>query len=149
MTADNLLLWAHYASDHRGLAIELNPHDQEFNRHTSRDRNFERAGEVRYSAERPRIPETDEILFDHFFVKSLEWSYEQEAYRHLVVDAADQRIGLRQSQAEQSSPAILTNELPDAEGYLALRYFRPLGKTKVLFFPGTATALAASFANLS
>jgi hypothetical protein len=81
-----------------------------------RDRNFERAGEVRYSAERPRIPETDEILFDHFFVKSLEWSYEQEAYRHLVVDAADQRIGLRQSQAEQSSPAILTNELPDAEG---------------------------------
>src|SRR5499427_10499834 len=31
-----------------------------------------------YSAERPRIPETDEILFDHFFVKSPEWSYEQE-----------------------------------------------------------------------
>jgi Protein of unknown function (DUF2971) len=78
MTADNLLLWAHYASEHRGLAVEIDPHDQEFNRHTSRDRNFERAGEVRYSAERPLYPETDEMLFDHFFVKSREWSYEKE-----------------------------------------------------------------------
>ena len=78
MTADNLLLWAHYASEHRGLAVEIDPRDREFNRHTSRDQNFERAGRVRYSAERPHIPETDEILFDHFFVKSPEWSYEQE-----------------------------------------------------------------------
>src|SRR5262249_51918479 len=69
MTADNLLLWAHYASEHRGLAVEIDPRDREFNRHTSRDQNFERAGRVRYSAERPHIPETDEIFFDHFFVK--------------------------------------------------------------------------------
>jgi len=78
MTADNLLLWAHYASDHRGVAVEVDPRDQEFNRHTSQNRNFERAGRVRYSAVRPRIPETDEVLFEHFFVKSPEWSYEQE-----------------------------------------------------------------------
>jgi hypothetical protein len=78
MTADNLLLWAHYASEHRGLAVEIDPRDQKFNRCTSHDRKSERAGRVRYSVERPRIPETDEILFDHFFVKSPEWSYEQE-----------------------------------------------------------------------
>jgi hypothetical protein len=78
MTADNLLLWAHYASEHRGVAVEIDPRDREFNRHISRSRNFERAGQVRYSAVRPRIPETDEILFEHFFVKSPEWAYEQE-----------------------------------------------------------------------
>jgi Protein of unknown function (DUF2971) len=78
MTADNLLLWAHYASEHRGLAVEIDPDDQEFNRHTSRDRNFELAKKVRYSEERPLYPETDEILFDHFFLKSPEWSYEKE-----------------------------------------------------------------------
>jgi len=78
MTADNLLLWAHYASEHRGVAVEIDPRDREFDRHTSQYRNFERAGQVRYSAVRPRIPETDEILFEHFFVKSPEWAYEQE-----------------------------------------------------------------------
>jgi hypothetical protein len=78
MTADNLLLWAHYASEHRGVAVEIDPRDREFDRHTSQYRNFERAAQVRYSAARPRIPETDEILFEHFFVKSPEWSYEQE-----------------------------------------------------------------------
>lgn len=78
MRADNLLLWAHYAAEHRGLAVEIDPDDPEFNRHTGRDQDFERSGPVKYSAERPKIPETDEILFQHFFVKSLEWSYEKE-----------------------------------------------------------------------
>jgi hypothetical protein len=78
MTADNLLLWAHYASEHRGVAVEIDPRDHAFNRHTSQYRSFERAAQVRYSATRPRIPETDEILFEHFFVKSPEWAYEQE-----------------------------------------------------------------------
>jgi hypothetical protein len=78
MTADNLLLWAHYAREHHGLAVEIDPRNQEFNRHSLRDRNFESAGPVKYSADRPRIPETDEILLEHFFVKSPEWSYEQE-----------------------------------------------------------------------
>jgi hypothetical protein len=79
MTSDNLLLWAHYASEHRGLAIEIDPGDDDFNRHhRSTDKSFQRTGQVRYSADRPRIPETEDILFDHFFVKSPEWSYEQE-----------------------------------------------------------------------
>jgi hypothetical protein len=78
MRADNLLLWAHYAAEHRGLAVEIDPANPEFNRYTTRDRNFERAGQVRYSALRPKIPETDEILFEHFFIKSPEWAYQQE-----------------------------------------------------------------------
>ena len=78
MTADNLLLWAHYAAEHRGLAVEIDPTGAEFNRHTLRDQDFESAGPVKYSSVRPKIPETDEILFQHFFVKSPEWAYERE-----------------------------------------------------------------------
>jgi hypothetical protein len=58
--------------------VEIDPSRPEFNSHATRDQDFERAGRVRYSAVRPKIPETDEILFEHFFVKSPEWSYEEE-----------------------------------------------------------------------
>jgi hypothetical protein len=74
---DNLLLWAHYASEHRGLAVQIDVEDQAFA--PSRDgQHFQLAGPVRYSPRRPLIPETDEILFEHFFAKSQEWAYEQE-----------------------------------------------------------------------
>ena len=76
-TADNLLLWAHYASEHRGLAVQIDIEDQTF-APSRDDRRFQLAGPVRYAPRRPLIPETDEILFEHFFVKSQEWAYEQE-----------------------------------------------------------------------
>jgi DUF2971 family protein len=78
MTADNLLLWAHYADEHRGLAVEIDPDESEFRTQAPSDHDFQLARSVRYSAQRPLIPETDDILFEHFFVKSLEWEYEQE-----------------------------------------------------------------------
>jgi hypothetical protein len=78
MTSDNLLLWAHYAGEHRGLAVEIDPSRPEFNSQATPEQDFERADRVKYSAVRPKIPETDQILFQHFFVKSPEWSYEEE-----------------------------------------------------------------------
>jgi hypothetical protein len=86
MTADNLLLWAHYADEHRGLAVEIDPDDAAFNRHARQGAEFQLARPVRYNAERPQIPETDEILFEHFFAKSPHWAYEQEyrIVRHLA-----------------------------------------------------------------
>src|SRR5882672_9125219 len=54
MTANNLLLWAHYASEHRGLAVEIDPDDEEFNRHPSDDRKFEQEQSVTYLTERPQ-----------------------------------------------------------------------------------------------
>jgi Protein of unknown function (DUF2971) len=79
-SSDNLLLWAHYADEHRGLAIEIDVEDEAF-AHPADGRDspqFQLAEAMRYSPERPRIPESEEILFDHFFVKSEEWAYEQE-----------------------------------------------------------------------
>jgi hypothetical protein len=76
-TADTLLLWAHYASEHRGLAVQIDVKDQAF-APSRDDQEFQLAGPVRYSPRRPLVPETDEILFEHFFTKSQEWTYEQE-----------------------------------------------------------------------
>ena len=77
-TADNLLLWAHYAAEHRGLAVEVDIDDPALRGPTRGDVHFQLARPVKYSAERPLIPESEEILFEHFFVKSVEWAYEQE-----------------------------------------------------------------------
>jgi hypothetical protein len=77
-TADNLLLWAHYAAEHRGLAVQVDIDDPAFRSPAEGDAQFQLARPVKYSAERPLIPVTEEILFEHFFVKSLEWAYEQE-----------------------------------------------------------------------
>lgn len=78
MTADNLLMWAHYADEHRGLAVELDADDTLFNSHADSRAEFQLKRPVRYTAERPQIPESDEILFEHFFTKSPEWAYEEE-----------------------------------------------------------------------
>jgi hypothetical protein len=72
LTPDNLLMWAHYADEHRGAVIEIDPTVRAF------ARPGELAGAVHYSGERPLIPETDDILLSHFFTKSREWAYETE-----------------------------------------------------------------------
>jgi hypothetical protein len=69
---DNLLLWAHYAEQHRGIAVEIDTRDGAFTQ------GAHRAQDVEYTSVRPKIPESDEILFTHFFTKSLEWKYEKE-----------------------------------------------------------------------
>jgi Protein of unknown function (DUF2971) len=74
-TNENLLMWAHYADDHRGAVIELDL-DDEFLYQDDPNRKFARA--VKYSTERATIPIDEGILMEHFFVKSPEWAYEPE-----------------------------------------------------------------------
>jgi DUF2971 family protein len=74
-TNNNLLMWAHYADDHRGAVIELEL-DDKFLYQDGPNRKFARA--VKYSRKRARIPINEDILMEHFFVKSPEWEYEQE-----------------------------------------------------------------------
>lgn len=74
-TNKNLLMWAHYADDHRGAVIELGL-DDEFLYQDDPNRKFARA--VQYSTKRATIPIDEDILMEHFFVKSPEWRYEQE-----------------------------------------------------------------------
>jgi len=85
-TKDNLVMWAHYASDHSGFLIEFNdflwtPPDNLI-RHSIR---FE---EVKYSRERPYFDSLvnqlqSENLLENFYyesliTKSIHWKYENE-----------------------------------------------------------------------
>jgi hypothetical protein len=81
---DNLLMWAHYASNHTGFVIEFNE------KHSFFDRGSEvgHLKKVRYSITRPEVTLLDPALSDleHlyqwindiFCVKSEHWDYEQE-----------------------------------------------------------------------
>lgn len=67
------LLWAHYASGHRGIAIELNPNDDEVLR---------KVRKVKYQREFPIInvhrDNAETKLTKSLLTKSKDWSYEQE-----------------------------------------------------------------------
>lgn len=81
---DNLLMWAHYASNHTGFVIEFDE------KHPFFDRGSEigHLKKVRYSLSRPQVTLLDPTLSDMehiyqwindiFCVKSEHWDYEQE-----------------------------------------------------------------------
>lgn len=86
---DSLLLWSHYADQHRGICLEFS-----FVRHgvgvheidRSQDGKQYLLGEVNYSKQRPSLlVNTDdasvvpyELIDKSLFTKSLDWSYEEE-----------------------------------------------------------------------
>jgi hypothetical protein len=90
---NSLLMWAHYADQHRGVVIELRPN-------VDQDSALLMAKPVRYSRERPLIYRTPRDMVQwHFlmneyevasqinqglmYTKSKEWSYEEE-YRLVI-----------------------------------------------------------------
>lgn len=74
-THENLLMWAHYADDHRGAVIEFE-FDDKFLFLKDPHRKF--AKQVQYSNDRAKIPVNEDVLMEHFFIKSPEWDYEKE-----------------------------------------------------------------------
>lgn len=74
-THNNLLMWAHYADDHRGAVIEFELDDAFLFKN---DPNRKFAKPVKYSMQRATTPIDEDVLTEHFFVKSPEWSYEEE-----------------------------------------------------------------------
>ncbi len=73
-------MWAHYSNEHKGAVIELDIEDPAFQR-----KGFQEVRAVHYTSRRPHLPVNEEVLMEHFFTKSSEWSYEQEfrIVRHL------------------------------------------------------------------
>ncbi|PLT24389.1 hypothetical protein CXF89_15850 [Pseudoalteromonas sp. MelDa3] len=88
----NLLMWAHYANNHEGICIELDKNAEFFTGKYKNatellgkklDDHYQNIGELRkvkYTLERPTYIEPSELEYDteSWFVKSLEWEYEQE-----------------------------------------------------------------------
>lgn len=105
---ENFLLWAHYADEHRGAAVEIDIDAPEFTASYSDKGGAEKRGAVNYVPERPGLPIDEEILSEHFFNKSLHWKYENEF--RIVRDIAqhDKKIELG------SGPPIYLFRLPSS-----------------------------------
>lgn len=89
--ARNILMWSHYAANHRGVAIQF---------HTSRCPSvFWRAKPVRYQEDLPHISWVDtdnrgDRLLSAVHCKSPEWAYERE-HRLAFVNAAGQPLPIQ------------------------------------------------------
>ncbi len=86
---DNLLMWAHYAAQHKGIVIEFNGNHTFFQERINQypyPNRFSRL--VGYSKERHPLSITDlknknnvdneKVIQNTFFIKSSDWSYEKE-----------------------------------------------------------------------
>ena len=75
---DNLLMWAHYAKDHQGMAIEFDTDNEFFHKtHLSDDSNLTgKTTRVLYRKE--RLSSLTSNIMEPYFHKSDEWSYEKE-----------------------------------------------------------------------
>ncbi|WP_281948054.1 DUF2971 domain-containing protein [Vibrio parahaemolyticus] len=74
---DNLLMWSHYANEHKGMAVEFDvTHDFFNSMHTDGN---DLVGQVtRVSYRKQRIVELGDYILEPYFVKSDEWQYEKE-----------------------------------------------------------------------
>lgn len=135
-TNNNLLMWSHYADQHKGIIIELNLDHKLFSDYSSfpvtkydenldaevldieeierRDEiNAGKVQRVRYNALRPSYTEFDNIL-EHFLVKSDEWIYEKEHRIILPLVTADRIIvhetHLPEIEFYSESPEVLEQE---------------------------------------
>ena len=74
---DSLLMWAHYANNHNGFAIQFDE-SHEFFAPTSCDGQVLELTEVEYSAQRPVLSYSSINSPHIYYRKSPEWSYEDE-----------------------------------------------------------------------
>jgi len=86
--SDNLLMWAHYTSNHTGFVIQFNTQNSFFDQRKKPNEIRGYLTKVRYTKKRPEIilmdpnipkeQTIDRWVNDIFFVKSEHWEYEQE-----------------------------------------------------------------------
>jgi hypothetical protein len=90
---DTLLMWAHYASEHKGFAVEFDARHPWFNQKIAA-RDFGQVGvarKVTYSKDRPTI-EIKKLEVGAFLTKSDDWSYEEEWRMLLPLSRCDKEI---------------------------------------------------------
>lgn len=76
---DNLLMWAHYAKNHKGFVIEFDSGHKYFHQQLNSSDDFRYIRKVHYSDKRPNVRiSTFEDVADIFLTKRIEWGYEQE-----------------------------------------------------------------------
>ena len=76
---DDLLMWAHYAQNHKGLVVGFNSEHNYFHQQLSPLDEFRYVRQMSYSKRRPSIRLTTiEDASDIFLTKSEDWAYEHE-----------------------------------------------------------------------
>lgn len=83
----SLLMWAHYADDHKGAVIEFDARHAFFSRRRGPNDDFRHFREVTYTQQRPEVFLVESTAIDFFYFKSPEWEYEHEW--RLIVPLAD------------------------------------------------------------
>jgi hypothetical protein len=76
--ADNVLMWTHYSSAHKGFALGFDARHPYFNARLSEIDEFRHLRRVEYRSERPNAPFSDLTGIEMFLVKSTDWAYERE-----------------------------------------------------------------------
>jgi hypothetical protein len=95
-SANQALMWAHYADSHKGILIEFDDTHSTFNRRRSDQDEFGFLRPVSYANIRPELNmqavESDEIFEVFALTKADQWRYEEEVRLIWPLDAADRTI---------------------------------------------------------
>jgi len=75
---DNLLMWAHYANEHKGFTVEFNEESDFFHKREDKESFFNHLHKVDYSNYRDLTSLIEKQYANVFLTKSTEWEYEDE-----------------------------------------------------------------------
>ncbi len=90
---DDLLMWAHYADQHKGLVLGFDVTNAFFDQRLQPDDDFRHLRHVVYTETRPTIKFVDDNEMSVILLtKSLEWRYERELRMLLPLVDADKEI---------------------------------------------------------
>ena len=92
-SAENLLMWAHYADSHRGFVIEFDERSPFFDCRVNSEDELRHLRKVLYSPTRPSLTLADVDDFALFMTKGTDWKYEAEWRMIVPLDTASTVIG--------------------------------------------------------
>lgn len=89
---DSILMWGHYADNHRGLVVGFDSAHPFFSRRRNECDEFGFLRQVTYQLNRPRVSLTDTTSPAWFQTKSADWEYEKEWRIVRPLSEAEHRI---------------------------------------------------------
>ncbi len=98
--SSNKLMWSHYAASHTGMVLELDTNQPFFNHPLGDNGKVNHPRPIRYMAQLPAFPSLQELAASGpskavealMFIKSEEWSYEEEWRMVNALQSADKTI---------------------------------------------------------
>lgn len=118
---DHLLMWSHYADQHRGFVLEFDARHGFFDQRQADDDEFHHVRKVQYSEYRPSTTIEFFLSPRTLLTKSVEWKYEQEwrmlvdlaRFAHRPVSSGGQEIHLVSLPPECITGVILGSRMPE------------------------------------